>query len=123
MSFADLTSEVEQLGINGLEVMAWKPGDPRPEFFAADTVTRRPFDGELVDLRTKMGRRLRVTPDHPFFVCDGIDGESLRIVEAGDLTEDDWLPIAQDAPFDVPRHHGGGDAARRWRQPLHEANP
>jgi UDPglucose 6-dehydrogenase len=41
-----------------------------------------------VDLRTKMGRRLRCTPDHPFVTMDGI-----KLAET--LTTGDWLPVAQ----------------------------
>ena len=32
---------------------------------------RREYDGEIVEVRTKMGRRVRCTPDHPFVVQDG----------------------------------------------------
>jgi UDPglucose 6-dehydrogenase len=101
MSFEELAEEVERVGVRGLEVLAWRPGDPRPEFFAVNAMTVRPFEGELVDLRTKMGRRLRVTPDHPFVVGDGIDPDGHEIRLAGELSDEDWLPIAVDGAFDV----------------------
>ena len=34
-------------------------------------LTRRHYDGDMVEVRTKMGRRVRVTADHPFVVGDG----------------------------------------------------
>jgi UDPglucose 6-dehydrogenase len=101
ISFEALADEVDRDGMVGLEVLAWRPGDPRPEFFGVHALTVRPFSGELVDVRTKMGRRVRVTPDHPFFVGNGIDAEPSQIRLAGELTENDWLPIAGDQPFDV----------------------
>jgi UDPglucose 6-dehydrogenase len=76
----------------GLDVLAWREGAEAPEFFPVAAATRRSFDGELVELRTKMGRRLRSTPDHPFVVGDG----SLK--RADELTEHDWLPVALGAP-------------------------
>src|SRR5205823_9837051 len=46
------------------------------------------YHGDVVEVRTKMGRRVRCTPDHPFVTRDG-----LKL--ASDLTTEDWLPIAQ----------------------------
>ena len=81
----------------GLEVLAWRDGSDSPEFLPVAALTRRPFSGALVELRTKMGRRLRCTPDHPF-VTAAADGSARGIKLAGDLRNDDWLPIAQHAP-------------------------
>ncbi|HET6923991.1 MAG TPA: nucleotide sugar dehydrogenase, partial [Anaeromyxobacteraceae bacterium] len=52
----------------GLQVLAWRPGSARAEFLPVAFVTRRPFAGEAIEVRTKMGRRLLCTPDHPFVV-------------------------------------------------------
>src|SRR5947207_814006 len=54
-----------------LEVLSWR-GDGEPEFLPVSVLTRREFDGEIVELRTKMGRRLRATPDHPFVTAEGV---------------------------------------------------
>ncbi len=78
----------------GLEVLAWRPGAGAPEFLPVAAATRRSFDGEIVDLRTKMGRRLRCTPDHPLVVATG-DGTVLSVKTSAEVTEEDWLPIAQ----------------------------
>jgi UDPglucose 6-dehydrogenase len=81
-----------------LEVLAWRDGADCPEFLPVAALTRRPFSGDLVELRTKMGRRLRCTPDHPFVVADA-DGSARGIKLARDLRDDDWLPVAQHAPI------------------------
>jgi UDPglucose 6-dehydrogenase len=75
----------------GLEALAWVEG--RTAFSPVHAVTRRKVDGDIVELRTKMGRRVRSTVDHPFVTRDGIK-------LAGDLTTDDWLPLAQLRPQD-----------------------
>ncbi|MEA2436733.1 MAG: UDPglucose 6-dehydrogenase, partial [Thermoleophilaceae bacterium] len=94
IALEDLFREVAaDLGVarpSGLEVLSWREGAAAAEFLPVDAITRRPYGGDLVELRTKMGRRLRCTPDHPFVTHRGV-------VEAGDLAEDDWLPIAQHA--------------------------
>ncbi|MDO8392672.1 MAG: nucleotide sugar dehydrogenase [Actinomycetota bacterium] len=92
VQFADLPS----LDIRGLEVLSWRPGQVIPEFQPALAITAREFDGDMVHLRTKMGRRLVVTSDHPLVVRDADD---VRVVAAGDLTTDDWLPISLGAPM------------------------
>jgi UDPglucose 6-dehydrogenase len=81
------------IGPHRLEVLSWAPGTERPVFLPVMCVTRRDYDGELVEVRTKMGRRVRCTPDHGWIVGDGRGGEAtFRLAQ--DLTIDDWLPIA-----------------------------
>jgi UDPglucose 6-dehydrogenase len=84
-----------------LEVLSFLPEQQEPIFLPVMCVTRRDYEGDLLEVRTKMGRRVRCTPDHPFLVTDA-DGAPLRRVLAEDLTEDDWLPIAmkRDEPAD-----------------------
>src|SRR5918996_6309676 len=85
-----------------LEVLSFLPEQQEPIFLPVMCVTRRHYEGDLLEVRTKMGRRVRCTPDHPFLVTDA-DGAPLRRVLAEDLTEDDWLPIAmkRDEPADA----------------------
>jgi UDPglucose 6-dehydrogenase len=78
----------------GLEVLAWRPGAAAPEYLPVAAVTRRPFEGEAVAVRTKMGRRLLCTPDHPFVVSDK-DGAPFTMKRAEELCATDWLPLAQ----------------------------
>lgn len=90
--FADLPS----LDLRGLEVLGWRPGQVIPEFQPALAITQRDYDGDMVHLRTKMGRRLAVTADHPLVVRADDD---VRVISASDLTTDDWLPISLGAPL------------------------
>ena len=78
----------------GMEVLSWRPGRATPEFLPVQAITRRPFEGELLEVITKMGRRVRVTPDHPFVVADAA-GKNRGVKLASELTTEDWLPIAQ----------------------------
>ena len=77
----------------GLEVLSWAPGTERPVFLPVMCVTRRGYAGELVEVRTKMGRGLRCTPDHGWIVGDGNGGEA-GFKLARDLTTEDWVPLA-----------------------------
>jgi UDP-glucose 6-dehydrogenase len=78
---------------HNVEVLSWVPGGEEPQFLPVMCVTRRDYDGELVEVRTKMGRRVRCTPDHGWIVSDGRGGEP-QFKLAGDLTREDWVPIA-----------------------------
>ena len=78
---------------SNLEVLSWVPGAQEPQFLGVMCVTRRDYDGELVQIATKMGRRVRTTPDHGWIVGDGQGGEaSFKL--AADVTTDDWVPLA-----------------------------
>jgi UDPglucose 6-dehydrogenase len=74
-----------------VDVLSWRRDSDTAEFWPVSQVTRREYDGDLLEVKTKMGRRLRCTPDHPFVTRDGVK-------LAQDLTTDDWLPIALGAP-------------------------
>src|SRR4051812_8065704 len=76
-----------------LEVLSWRPGRPGPEFMPVLGVSRRPAE-EVVEVRTKMGRRVVCTPDHPFVVSPSGEGGDEEVKLARDLTESDWLPLA-----------------------------
>ena len=73
---------------------SWVPGEDKPEWMLVSALTRRNYEGEMVEIRTKMGRRVRVTADHPIIVGDGTDDEVLTTVCAEDVSESDWLPLA-----------------------------
>ena len=78
-----------------LEVLSWIPGGAEPQFMPVMCVTRREYEGEIVDVRTKTGRRIRCTPDHPWIVRDAVYGGELGLVPASLLCEEDWVPLAQ----------------------------
>jgi UDPglucose 6-dehydrogenase len=77
-----------------LLVWSWVPGEDEPEWMAVTVLTSRAYEGEMVEIRTKMGRRMRVTADHPLVVGDGLDDAILTTVRADEVSESDWLPLA-----------------------------
>jgi UDPglucose 6-dehydrogenase len=77
---------------SNLEVLSYLPEQQEPIFLPVMCVTRRDYEGELLQVRTKMGRRVSATPDHPFLVTDA-NGRLPRRVFARDLTDRDWLPL------------------------------
>lgn len=75
-----------------IEVLAWQPETGSIDFLPVSTATVRRFEGEILELHTKMGRRLACTPDHPFITREGIK-------LADQLSTADWLPLAAGAPL------------------------
>jgi UDPglucose 6-dehydrogenase len=80
----------------GLEVLSWRAGDASPAFLPVAAATRRHHEGDAIQVRTKMGRRVTCTPDHPFVVASP-RGDSVQVRRADELTSSDWLPIANGA--------------------------
>jgi UDPglucose 6-dehydrogenase len=78
-----------------LEILTWRRDGHGSEFQPLALLTRRWYEGDVLEVRTKMGRRVRCTPDHPLVTQEG-----LKLAE--DLTADDWLPVAQGSAADVP---------------------
>jgi len=106
-------SELPACDLGGLDVLSWRGGQPRPEFQPATGISVRPYEGEMITVRTKMGRRLTVTADHPMVVRDG-DATGIKL--AGELTEHDWLPVSLGTP--VHEHLGP-----RWSSVLDALGP
>ncbi|HEX7246109.1 MAG TPA: nucleotide sugar dehydrogenase [Solirubrobacterales bacterium] len=84
----------ERIVPQDLWTWSWVPGESEAEWMPVTLLTRRAYDGEMVEIRTKMGRRLAVTADHPVIVGDGRDEKVVTTVRADDLRTTDWLPIA-----------------------------
>ena len=84
-----------------LEALSWIPGGAEPQFMPVMCVTRRDYEGDIVEVRTKMGRRIRCTLDHPWIVAEGTPRGELDIKPAAALTSANWVPIAQGL-FDAP---------------------
>jgi len=80
----------------GLEVLAWRE-DGSTAFLPVSAATRRVHAGEMVEVRTKLGRSVLCTPDHPF-VVQGKEGGAPQVKRADELEETDWLPLAATAP-------------------------
>jgi UDPglucose 6-dehydrogenase len=90
----------DQEAVSGedLEVLSWVPGESEPEYMPVSVLTRREYEGEMIEVRTKTGRRVRTTADHPYIVGDGVGDEILTLKAAGDLDTTDWLPLALGGP-------------------------
>ncbi|HWF73681.1 MAG TPA: UDP binding domain-containing protein, partial [Solirubrobacteraceae bacterium] len=92
-----LAGEYEELdGViepDEVKVLSWVPGQEEPIFLSVLCVTRRDYDGEVIEVRTRTGRRISCTPDHPWLAGDGHGAEPERKL-ASELTDSDWLPIA-----------------------------
>jgi UDPglucose 6-dehydrogenase len=84
----------------GLEVLSWREGTGAPGFLPVATATRRHHEGDAVEVRTKMGRRVVCTPDHPFVVTTG-SCDVLKVRRADELESSDWLPIASGQPSEA----------------------
>jgi UDPglucose 6-dehydrogenase len=104
--FDELFAEVETIGAGGWEALSWRADAPTPEFLPVSRFTARAYEGDVVDVRTKMGRRVTTTSDHPFVVGDGRDDSAMQRKLGHELTTDDWLPVAQGFPLvvDHPGH-------------------
>ena len=105
--FDQIFAEVERTGPHGWEALSWRPGQPSPEFLPITRFTSRPYEGDVVDITTKMGRRITTTADHPFVTCDGRDDTTSTRKLGHEVTTADWLPIAQGFPL-VLDHPGHG---------------
>jgi UDPglucose 6-dehydrogenase len=86
-------SGTEVLEPDGLEVLSWVRDEHEPRFLPVGALTKRPYEGEVVEVRTKMGRRVRTTPDHPWLVANAHGGET-EVKLAFELTTQDWVPLA-----------------------------
>ncbi len=79
-----------------LEVLSWAPGDDTPRFRPVAGVSRRWYDGDGIILKTKIGRRVVVTADHPMVVLD--ESGQHRVFPASLIGTEDWLPLALGCP-------------------------
>ncbi len=102
-TFAELFAEVERVGPIGWEVLSWRVDEPTPELLPVQCFTARPYVGDVVEVHTKMGRRVTVTPDHPFVTGPAAAHSSwvdeVDVVSAEDLSTTHWLPVAQGFPL------------------------
>lgn len=88
--------ELIHVPLEDLEILSWTPGQVVPEFQPATALTVRPYSGDMIDVRTKMGRRLSVSADHPMIVRRG---DTVSIDEARDVVVGDLLPLSLGSPI------------------------
>ena len=77
-------------GKQAWEALSLDPKTNRMTFRLIAGVSRRPYDGLLVRVKTKMGRSVAVTADHPLLARRGSEW---AVVSAGEITDSDWLPL------------------------------
>ena len=93
---ADAPLDVNVVEPEGLEVLSAGSAG-RAGFEPVAALTSRMYGGEIIELTTKMGRRVRCTPDHPFITVDPESGRrSVKL--ASELTDADWLPLCAGDP-------------------------
>ena len=103
------------VGADGWEALSWRPGEADAGVPPGQPLHRAALSTATSStIRTKMGRRLTVTADHPFVVGDGTPTVPSRRL-AGELTTDDWLPVAQGFPLvlDDPRTPASAGSSTR----------
>jgi UDPglucose 6-dehydrogenase len=91
-------ADEEAISGEDVEVLSWVPGEAEPEYMPVSLLTRRHYEGAMVEVRTKTGRRVSTTADHPFIVGDGTGDDVLTLKAAGELDTTDWLPLALGGP-------------------------
>jgi len=84
---------MELWGREDFDVLSWVPGDGSARYMPVSMVTRRDFEGSLVEIHTAAGN-VRCTPDHPWIVGNGRPDRELRFKLAEELDDSDWLPLA-----------------------------
>ena len=78
---------------DGLEVLTWAPEQPEPMFLPVPCLTRRDYEGEVVEVRTKMGRRVTLHRRPPLDVVgDGRAPNRARAL-AVELTDRRLAPV------------------------------
>jgi UDPglucose 6-dehydrogenase len=78
-----------------LHVLAWDLEDGRAVVSAVHVLTRRPFHGSMMNIATTMGRRLRVTDDHPVIVWTD---DGTEIIPATDVRPGHQLALLHTLP-------------------------
>jgi UDP-glucose 6-dehydrogenase len=89
----------EAIAAQDLWAWSWVPGELTPEWMPISLLTKRDYQGDMIEVRTKMGRKIKTTADHPFVVGDGKDDQILARVLASELDEGHWLPAALGGHF------------------------
>jgi UDPglucose 6-dehydrogenase len=79
----------------GLRVLAVDLETGQPCLARVQALTRRPYHGDMVSLTTSMGRRLRVTADHPIILAEE---EGYRKVLAAEVRPGDRIAALSELP-------------------------
>ncbi|MBI5033547.1 MAG: nucleotide sugar dehydrogenase [Chloroflexi bacterium] len=80
--------EVQVITPEHRRVLAFDLETGKPTLAQVSAITRRPYTGTLVSIETSMGRRLRVTADHPVVLASG---DTFKVVPALMVSPGDQL--------------------------------
>ena len=90
MQMPEFIKHIENAKGNDVEVLSFDPINKKSVFKKVEAVSVRPYAGEMIDISTEDGRRLKVTDLHPMFIYDG---SSWQLKYAKDLLRGDSLPV------------------------------
>ena len=88
---------VEVVIPHGARTLAFDLEHRQPVVAEIRCLTRRWYEGDFVTIQTRMGRRLRLTADHPVILY-GPDEEAFRILPAGQVRAGDYLVAVEAMP-------------------------
>jgi nucleotide sugar dehydrogenase len=86
---------VEVATVTGKRVLAFDLLTGCPTVADVQTLTRRPFDGTMVTIKTSMGRAIRVTADHPIVLHKSY---GFDVVPAFEVQSGDHVPALTQLP-------------------------
>lgn len=66
-----------------LRILSFDFDGLEPVIIPVKVITRRKYNGELVTIRTKMGRNITLTPGHPVYISDG--EEIIKLKESHEI--------------------------------------
>jgi UDP-N-acetyl-D-mannosaminuronate dehydrogenase/intein/homing endonuclease len=91
-----MSSEIREPPKATTRVLSFDLQNSRAEVSEVEWLSKRKYSGELIKIRTDLGRELTVTPDHPMITwANG----SFAVTPAGQLRIGDRLAIATDFPW------------------------
>jgi UDPglucose 6-dehydrogenase len=86
---------VEFVQPHGKQVLGFNRQTGCPELVDINVVTRRPYTGTMVNIKTSMGRSLKVTADHPVLMHTD---DGFNIIPAFDVQKGDQLMALMELP-------------------------
>jgi UDP-glucose 6-dehydrogenase len=101
--FAGGDARIDAVAPEGLEAWSWVPGEEEPEWMPIKVLTRRAYEGEMVEVCVSGHESLRVTADHPFVTCDPRDERVLTLELACQLRRGSLLPAVENEIADAYR--------------------
>lgn len=97
-----MVGTVEVVAPQGKRTLAFDLERRQPVLADIRCLTRRWYEGDFVTIRTRLGRALRLTADHPVILYDA-DEDAFHLKPAHDVREGDLLvAVATTPPMTVP---------------------